>query len=160
MKLKSNVERKINNMEKNELLNLINTLCLNNEDVVMFLNNYYTNIKLDYEKINEKIDKLFFKNIVEYDKAINIYCSYKKRSNDCKGLALIGLNLLKNLIDYFEYDYSSKNYKKIMDISEYVCEYIAQVDDNYTLREMYESLVCQDELYEDMMDIYYSYFDE
>ena len=90
MKLKSNVERKINNMEKNELLNLINTLCLNNEDVVMFLNNYYQNIKIDYEKINEKIDKLFFKNIVEYDKAINIYytiifflklCFYKKIIN-------------------------------------------------------------------------------
>lgn len=75
-------------------------------------------------------------------------------------MALIGLNLLKDLIYYFEYDYSSKNYKKIMGISEYVCEYIARVEDNYTLRELYESLVCKDELYEDMMDIYYSYFEK
>lgn len=47
-----------------------------------------------------------------------------------------------------------------MGISEYVCEYIARVEDNYTLRELYESLVCKDELYEDMMDIYYSYFEK
>ena len=47
-----------------------------------------------------------------------------------------------------------------MGISEYVCEYIARVEDNYTLRELYESLVCKDKLYEDMMDIYYSYFEK
>ena len=161
MKLKSNVKNKIIKMNKEELITLINELCECNDDVVGYLNNTLTNTKLDVEKILRQIGKCFEGCNFKVDKAMNLYLTTRKISNNHNALSEIGLLLLQSLIWDFELgNYSQSGYKRIEKVASLVCEDISKSAPNIEYRIAYEELISNDYLYDMMTDIYYNYFSE
>lgn len=161
MKLKSNVKNKIIKMNKEELIMLINELCECNDDVVGYLNNTLTNTKLDVEKILRQIEKCFEGCNFKVDKAMNLYLTTRKISNNHNALSEIGLLLLQSLIWDFELgNYSQSSYKRIEKVASLVCENISKSAPNIEYRIAYEELISNYYLYDMMTDIYYNYFSE
>lgn len=161
MELKKNIETKINNLSKDELLSLINTICAKNENVVKFLNNYYSNKKVDVQKYLEQIENCFSSNYVKRDKAIEIFNELDKTCNDYDALSQVGLSLLSYLIDDYNMGCQSQSLaKKIAEIAYETCASIAEVDKE-EYRSDYKALMFIDDYLDEMLtDAYYSYFDD
>lgn len=161
MELKKNIETRISNLSKEELLLLINTICEKNEDVVKFLNNYYSNKKVDVQKYLDKIEKCFFGSTVKRDKAIEIFKELDKTCNDYDALSQVGLSLLSYLIDDYNMGCQSQSLaKKIVEIAYETCANIAKLD-NDEYRSDYKALMFNDDYLDEMLtDAYYLYFDD
>lgn len=161
MELKKNIGTKINNLSKDELLSLINTICEKNEDVVKFLNNYYSNKKVNVQKYLEQIEKCFSGSTIKRDKAIENFKELDKTYNDYDALSQVGLSLLSYLIDDYNMgSYSQSLAKKIAEIAYETCASIAKVD-NEEYRSDYKALMFNDDYLDEMLnDAYYSYFDD
>lgn len=161
MELKKNIETRISNLSKEELLLLISTICEKNEDVVKFLNNYYSNKKVEVQKYLDKIEKCFFGSTVKRDKAIEIFKELDKTCNDYDAISQVGLSLLSYLIDDYNMGCQSQSLaKKIAEIAYETCASIAEVD-NEEYRSDYKALMFIDDYLDEMLtDAYYSYFDD
>ena len=162
MKLKTSVLNKVNKMTKDDLINLINNLCESNEDVVSYLNNVLSNSKIDSEKYITKIEGCFKGCNFKVDKALDLYLTLRKTTNDYNALSQIGLCLLNELIfDFGLGNFSESRFKKISKISEMVCDDISKTENNEEFRKQYEvlSLGEYDYLYEELNEIYYMYFE-
>lgn len=162
MKLKTSVLNKVNKMTKDDLINLINNLCESNEDVVSYLNNVLSNSKIDSEKYITKIEGCFKGCNFKVDKALDLYLTLRKTTNDYNALSQIGLCLLNELIfDFGLGNFSESRFKKISKISEMVCDDISKTENNEEFRKQYEvlSLGEYDYLYEELNEIYYRYFE-
>ena len=162
MKLKTSVLNKVNKMAKDDLINLINNLCESNEDVVSYLNNVLSNSKIDSEKYITKIEGCFKGCNFKVDKALDLYLTLRKTTNDYNALSQIGLCLLNELIfDFGLGNFSESRFKKISKISEMVCDDISKTENNEEFRKQYEvlSLGEYDYLYEELNEIYYRYFE-
>lgn len=163
MELKANVKKKINNMSREELLELLNNLCAVNDDVIKYVNNCLTNTKINIEKYIDKIGKCFNSYNINCQKAIDIYLDVKKITTDYAALSDIGLSLLDNLFWFLDFGYSNNLVKKIYEISLMVCEDIARTIDNISLRITYENFLSRtlnEEILEILLNNYYCYFDE
>ena len=162
MKLKTSVLNKVNKMTKDDLINLINNLCESNEDVVSYLNNVLSNSKIDSEKYITKIEGCFKGCNFKVDKALDLFLTLRKTTNDYNALSQIGLCLLNELIfDFGLGNFSESRFKKISKISEMVCDDISKTENNEEFRKQYEvlSLGEYDYLYEELNEIYYMYFE-
>ena len=162
MKLKTSVLNKVNKMTKDDLINLINNLCESNEDVVSYLNNVLSNSKIDSEKYITKIEGCFKGCNFKVDKALDLYLTLRKTTNDYNALSQVGLCLLNELIfDFGLGNFSESRFKRISKISSLVCEDISKATNNEEYRREYEALLLvEDEyLYEELIETYYIYFE-
>ena len=163
MELKVSVKKKINDMSREELLELLNNLCAVNDDVIKYLNNCIANTKINKEKYIARIGKCFNSYNINCREALDIYLNVKKITTDYAALSEIGLSLLDNLLWFLDFGYSNNLVKKIDEISSMVCGDIARAVDNISLRITYENYLSRD-LYDEIVEIilnnYYCYFDE
>lgn len=162
MKLKKSVTNKLSKMSKEELLGLINDLCDSNDEVVSYLNNVLTYTKVDANKYMVRIEKCFEGCNFKVDKAMDIYLALRKTTIDHNALSQVGLCLLNELIfDFGMGNFSDSRFKRISKISSLVCEDISKATNNEEYRREYEALLLvEDEyLYEELIEIYYIYFE-
>lgn len=162
MKLKNSVVNNLNKMSKEELIVLIRNLCDSNEEVVTYLNNVLSNVKVNAEKYISKIEKCFEGCNFKVDKAMEIYLTLRKTMIDYNVLSEVGLCLLNELIfDFGMGNFSESRFKRISKISELVCEDISKATNNEVYRREYENLLLgEDEyLYEELIQTYFMFFE-
>ena len=147
--LNKEILSKLEKLSKEELLELFKEIIDANEDVLIYLNNKNKNKKLNYQKEYTKLLRLSTKEGILY------YYKLTKNYNDYNTLAELGIDLLDDIINNYNYKFE----KDVENIGDLVCKYISYTNNN-ELKESFLALSYNEIYGEILTDIYYFYFSD
>lgn len=147
--LNKEILSKLEKLSKEELLELFKEIIDVNEDVLIYLNNKNKNKKLNYQKEYTKLLRLSTK------EGILSYYKLTKNYNDYNTLAELGIDLLDDIINNYNYKFE----KDVENIGDLVCKYISYTNNN-ELKESFLALSYNEIYGEILTDIYYFYFSD
>lgn len=154
--------KKLEKKNKEELLELINELCVNNEDNYKYLKSMYST-KDNSEKHYKKIDRFLYGNILRLKDSKNYFNNVIKTTANKVEIAKTGIYFLDSLIEVFECHLGyEEEYQVVIDVLDVTCSAINKINNNEKyIKEIYEIISkCSFDMdTSDLFEVFYYYFD-